>query len=76
MSQSDPIQREHSATRHELEAVARRILGDTTKMSADASASAKQAGPALAVLGALLAFLWGRHRGRRRRAYVTVKRKR
>jgi hypothetical protein len=67
---------QHSATRRELETVARKILGETSDLASDAGAAAKRSGPAVAVLGAVLAFLWGRHRGKRRRAYVTVKRKR
>jgi hypothetical protein len=69
-------EREQSDTRRELEVVARRLVGETSKMSADGADAAKKAGPAVAVLGALVGFLWGLRRGRRRKVYVQVKRKR
>jgi uncharacterized membrane protein len=74
VSQTDA--QRHSETRRQLEVTARRILGETSSAAAGATDAAKKAGPAVAVAGAILAFLWGRHRGRRRRAYVTVRRTR
>ncbi len=67
---------EHSQTRQELEAAIRRLVGDTTSLSKDAKGSAKSAAPAVGLLAALLAFAYGRRRGRRRSASVRVQRRR
>ena len=67
--------REQSATRKELESAARRLVGNTGQMGSDASDAVKRIGPFAAVLAALLAFAWGRRRGRQRSAYVEVKRR-
>lgn len=67
---SDP-----TATRRELETAVRRLVGDTSDLTTGAAKAAKTVGPAVGVLGALLAYLWGRRRGRRRRTYVEIVRK-
>lgn len=66
---------EPSQTRQDLEIAVRRLVGDTTSLAGDATSTIKTAGPALGVLAALLAFAWGRRRGRKRAAYVEVKRR-
>jgi hypothetical protein len=65
---------ERSATRNELEEVARRLVGRTDTLSDDLGQSAKIAVPALGVLAALGAYLWGRRRGRQRTTIVEVRR--
>ena len=67
--------REQSATRKELEVVARRLLGGTSAMTSQAAGTVKSSGPAVGLVAALAAFLWGRRRGRRRSAYVKVARR-
>jgi hypothetical protein len=66
---------ERSATRRELEVAVRRLLGDTSSLTEDVTSTAKKVGPAAGLLAALLAYGWGRRRGRRQRATVTVARK-
>ncbi len=66
---------DHSETRRELEASLRRLVGDTTQLAGDAQGSAKSAAPALGVLAALLAFAYGRRRGRKRAATLKVTRR-
>ena len=67
--------REQSPTRKELEVVARRLLGSTNDLTNQATGSLKSSAPAVGVLAALIAFLWGRRRGKRRSAYVKVGRR-
>lgn len=71
-----PEPRPQSVTRQQLEVVARRLAGDVEGVATGSSDAAKKTGPALAVLAALGAFLWGLRRGRRKQVYVQVKRKR
>ena len=66
---------EPSATRIELEAAVRRLVGTTTNATESATSKLKSAGPFVGVLAALSAFAWGRRRGRKRSAYVEVKRR-
>ena len=68
--------KEQSATRQELEVVARRLLGGADDLTVDAASKMKSVGPAFGILAALTAFLWGRRRGRRRSAFVKVNRRR
>lgn len=63
---------EPTPTRVELEAAIRRLIGDTSSLTSNVTGSAKRAGPALGLLGALLAYAWGKRRGRRRRVRVEV----
>lgn len=65
---------EQSKTRRDLEASARRLVGDTSRLSESAASTMKTAGPAAAVLAALVAFAYGRRRGRRRATYGKIKR--
>jgi hypothetical protein len=68
--------REQSDTRRELEAAARRLVGEGAQAADGAAGALKSAGPALGVLALLGAYAWGRRRGRRRSARVEVKRRR
>jgi len=58
---------EQSATRIELEQRMRRLLGVTDDLKGAAGAAGKTSGVALGFLAALVAFVWGRRRGRRSR---------
>ena len=66
--------RKQTDTRQELEAATRRLLAGTAAVGSDASKSAKTAGPAVGILAALVAFLWGRRRARRKAVVVKVHR--
>ena len=63
---------EQSATRIELESAIRRLIGDTSSLTENVAGASKKAGPAIGILGALLAYAWGKRRGRRRRVRVEV----
>jgi hypothetical protein len=63
---------EQSATRVELETAIRRLIGDTSSLTENVTSASKKAGPAVGVLGALLAYAWGKRRGRRRRVRVEI----
>jgi hypothetical protein len=65
---------EQSETRRQLEVTLRRVVGDTSQMASGVGSKAKSTAPAVGILAALLAFAWGRRRGRRRQTYVEVRR--
>ncbi len=67
-------EREQTPTRKELESAARRLFGSVGQATDDAKGPAKMTGAAVGILGALVAFVWGRRRGRRRKTYVEVRR--
>lgn len=56
---------EPSATRRELEERVRSFVGYALDSKNGSDADAKGAGLAFSVLGVLVAFIWGRRRGRR-----------
>lgn len=58
---------EQSPTRIELEQQLRRLVGVTDDLKGAAGAAGKASGVALGFLAALVAFGWGRRRGRRGR---------
>lgn len=58
--------REQSPTRIELEKRLRELIGATNEMKSSAATASKASGVAVGFLAALMAFLWGRRRGRRR----------
>jgi len=57
-----------SETRIELEDRVRSFVGFAQEGKEEGSAATQSAGFALSILGALVAFMWGRRRGRRRRS--------
>lgn len=56
---------EQSETRRELETRVRSFVGYALESKEGVGNDSKGAGFALSILGALVAFLWGRRRGRR-----------
>jgi hypothetical protein len=59
---------EPSQTRIELEERVRDFLGLATEVRGESNSASQSAGFALSIFGALVAFAWGRRRGRRRRS--------
>jgi hypothetical protein len=57
-----------SSTRVELEARIRSFVGLASEGKDEGNATTQSASFALSILGALIAFMWGRRRGRRRRS--------
>lgn len=58
---------EQSPTRIELETRLRKLIGQTEDLKDSATTAGKASGVAVGILTALVAFLWGRRRGRRSR---------
>ncbi len=65
---------EQSETRRQLEVTLRRVVGEGGELASGVTSKAKSTAPAVGIVAALLAFAWGRRRGRRRRTYVEVRR--
>lgn len=66
--------RTRPVTRDDIEAKLREIKGGADAGADAARGAGMAAGGALLLLALIIAFLWGRHRGRKRRTVVEIRR--
>ncbi len=66
--------RTRPVTRDDIEAKLREIKGGADTGADAARGAGMAAGGALLLLALIVAFLWGRHRGRKRRTVVEIRR--